>query len=168
MPWPFIPGETLTSTNLNDATISKNALCQLVQTGTQSINHNDVTPVAFTGEDLDPLGWHSTSSLTERVVPTIAGWYRVTFSASWSTDTDYTRLAIQVHINGVALGAPSIGFDLIQEAAVAGGRIFGGSSPLISCNGTSDYLSIAAYQTNTGGQANTVQCRLLVELVHPT
>lgn len=168
MAWQFAPGEILTSANLNAVTRPWNALCQLVQSSTQSITNNTSTPVTFNSEDLDPLSWHSTVSLTERVVPTIAGWYRVTAQTEWQADTDYTRILVDINKNAAAIGAPNMRVDSIAVTTAAAAKSIPLTSPLISLNGSTDYISLVVFQVNTSAGANTVQCRLLVELVYPT
>lgn len=143
------------------------AVCQLVQASAQTVAYNTPTTVTFGVEDLDPRGWHSTSSNTDRVTPDIAGWYRVTFLAEWSTDTDYTRLLVDVQKNGALVGTPRMGWDLRAASAAGLSPVdMMASSPLISMNGTTDYISLGAYQTNASSGSATVQCRLLVELVY--
>jgi hypothetical protein len=166
MAWQFAPGNILTAADLNAVTKPWNALCQLRQSATQSITNNSVTVVLFDTEDLDPLGWHSTSSNTERVTPTIAGWYRMTVNLSWGNDGDYIRHLCTFLKNGVGL-SPNI-YAENGTIAIAGTPSFMLPSVLIQLNGSTDYFSLSVYQQNTSAGANTVQCRLLVELVYPT
>lgn len=164
MPWPFAVGEILTAANLNAVTVGNNAFCQVRQAATQSISDSTSTFVTFATEDVDVLAWHSTVTNTDRVTPTIAGWYRATFLADWGSDTDYTRLLMDVFKNGADVG---LRIDHVPPA-IGGTRAFLGSTPLVQLNGTTDYLNLRVFQTNTSAAANTVQCRLLVELVFPT
>lgn len=167
MPWPFAVGEILTAANLNAATTANNAFCQVRQSATQSIANATNVDVTFNTEDLDALAWHSTVSNTERVTPTIAGWYRITFVALWGDDSDYTRLLMNVKLNNADTGAPFFRIDHIPPA-IGGARSFLGTTPLVQMNGTTDFLSMNVFQANTSAAANTVQCRLLVELVFPS
>lgn len=169
MAWQFASGEILTAANLNAVTKPWNAVCQ-VSKAAMSLVNTTVTPVTFDTEDLDPLSWHSTVSLTDRVVPTIAGWYSVGATVRHSADTDYTRVLGEIFKNGAAVSTPLWRMDLQLS--------WGGGSPtpaytfgaprMVSLNGSTDYVSLQLLQTNTSAATNTADALFTVKLEYPT
>lgn len=167
MAWQFSSGDILTAANLNAVTRPWNALCQVSQSSTQSLTNNTATDITFDTEDLDPLGWHSVVSLTNRIVPTIAGWYRATGVANFGSDGDYVRISIDLLKNSLA-ATPRIGMTSFVPGTATLGPVLSTQSVLTSLNGSTDYVELQCLQNNTSAAANTVQCRLLLELVYPT
>lgn len=144
------------------------AQCQVSRAAVQSgVASGTTTTVLFDQEDYDPLGWHSTSSDTNRVTPTLAGWYQAFAIAAWDADTDFTTLTTTIRKNGATLtptaaqnGSNTGGGGNTPAASVA--------SPLISMNGTTDYIDMSVRQTNTSAGTNSVRPLLLVRLVKET
>lgn len=135
--------------------------CQVSRLG-QSVAHNTVTNLLFTSEDFDPLGWHSTSVNTDRITPTIAGWYRVTLTVAYASDTDLARVRS-------AIFASNIGEVIVEDRPYDVPAGIGISvaivSRLVRMNGSTDYFAGLAYQANTSTGANSVNAWLTVELV---
>lgn len=141
------------------------AVCQVTQS-TMNIADSTPTLVTFGGESLDPLSWHSIVTNNTRVTPTIAGWYRATFSCLFSDDADYVRLFAHFFKNG---SGTNIRSDLTDSGGTLVRAAISIASPLIQLNGSSDYLEVSVLQTNTSGNAESVESSFfLVELVYPT
>lgn len=141
------------------------ALCQVRMSAAQSIPNGANTTLSFDTEDLDALTWHAGGTPT-RITPTIAGWYRVTFTTDWQSDTDYFRLLVNILKNG-AVTTP------LRSIEIPGGAVtltpnVSGSVTLVQMNGTTDFLELSAFQVNTSAGANTCDATFLVELVYPT
>lgn len=66
----FTSGQVLTASELNTGLPA----CFLSVSGYSTL-HNTDNYIAFTSEDYDPLGWHSTSTNPSRITPNVAGWY---------------------------------------------------------------------------------------------
>lgn len=167
MAWQFASGEILTAANLNAVTRPWNAVCQVSASATQSLTSALAAVLTMDTEDLDPLSWHSTVTNTSRITPTIAGWYRATAVVLFGSDNDYTRISVAIFKTG-ASATPPYGQQSFVPGAAALGPVLTTQSVMISLNGSTDYLEVSAFQSNTSAAANTAQGRLSVELVYPT
>ena len=140
------------------------SLCQVRQSGGQSIAHNTVVTLNFNTEDLDPLGWHDNVTNNHRITPTVAGWYQSSFGTSWQADADYTFAKTVLRKNGTE---PTVSQS--ATAVVSLGDVDANAGlPLMSMNGTTDYLDLVVFQTNTSAGTNTVDVTWLVKLVYAT
>ena len=139
--------------------------CQVKRSGggTQTINHGSITTIAFDAEDFDPNGWHSTSSNNERVLPDVAGWYRVTLVLSWTADTDLTRVFGIVTKNGGTIDTDDRPYTVPTGVGVQNRVV----TTLVSMNGTTDYFTATCYQENTSTGTNVMTPVMLVEFVRP-
>lgn len=165
MSWQFAPGEILTATNLNAVTIPWNAVCLLRMSTPQSLTSSTVTALSFDTEDLDPRGWHAGGSPT-LVTPTIAGWYEVTLSTQFQSDTDYIDILLEIQKNTAATTPP----QTLRVTGAATTWVPGlplATTP-IQMNGSSDTIRATARQQNTSAGAQTVNAGLFVKLVYPT
>jgi hypothetical protein len=147
--------------------VLETARCQQTRTAI-SIGNNTLTDITFNSAlhtDFDPRDWHDPSSNPGRITPNLTGWYRVTALASWATDTDYIRVITEVLKNGLAT-TPTREIDV--AAATSSQPGVSAAFPLIKLNGTTDYISMRVFQSNTGAGSNNVDATLLVELVYPT
>jgi len=141
------------------------AVCQVRMSAAQSVISNAAaTPILFDTEDLDPLGWHSTASNTDRITPTIAGWYRVSGYGDWLSDADYSIFLIALEKNDVGLTPVSARRDDSNNVS----RYSSFTSFMVQMNGTTDHFRMVVFQANASAAANTIRCILLAELVYPT
>ena len=123
--------------------------CFLYQTATSSFpTSGTIDAVTFDTEQSDPLGWHSLVSNTERVTPTIAGWYHVAAGICFASNATGYRLA-QILINGGNRVAEA---RVTSVGAVAMPINLGG---YVQLNGTTDYVSLHGMQTS-GGSLNSI------------
>jgi hypothetical protein len=164
MAWQFAAGEILTAANLNAVTVPWNAVCQSRMSAPQNVSNNSATTLSFGVDDLDVLNWHAGGTPT-LFTPTIAGWYQVHLGTVWQSDTDYTRLFIEINKNGGAL-TPLCRYETGDD--FNGAAYFDVTSPFISMNGTTDNVTGIAFQTNTSAGINTVDAVITVKLMYPT
>lgn len=101
-------------------------------------------------EELDTHGFHSTSSNTTRVTPTVAGWYRVNGAVSFTGSGSYTSLEARIRTNGATNIAPA---GKISPGAGSATQVIG-CSTLVSCNGSGDYFELIG--VGTGASWSTV------------
>lgn len=152
----YAVGQRLTAAlmqSLADYTINR-PLVRLIQAAAQSINNNTHTSLTFgTGSTvIDTHGFHSESSNTSRVTPTVAGWYAVTGGYSTSGRTDYTSLQASIRLNGSNLASDSKS----GPNATSTNREVVVGPVMVQVNGTTDYLEIAGLQANgASAAANT-------------
>src|SRR5688572_13624 len=139
-----------------------NYLCQVSMSAAQSIISGATTnPLLYTVDDIDPLDWHSTVTQTDRITPTIPGWYRATVTGDWQSDSDYTRILLDVRRNNSTM-TPT---NRAEYGVHSGTNSSSVTTPLILMNGTTDYLNSYAFSTNTSANANTFRGVFLVEWV---
>lgn len=135
-------------------------IVRLVQTVSQSIPNNAITPLTFSGVDvIDTHNFHDPSVNNSRITPTKAGYYRVSGSVWMNASLTYTNIRVGIRKNGTTMQAPAVG---------VGGLAFQGapaSAPtaqisgipigdvLIDMNGTTDYVELTVNQSNTGAAA---------------
>ncbi|MBN1174536.1 MAG: hypothetical protein JXA67_20375 [Micromonosporaceae bacterium] len=145
-------GAKIYASTINDLILYGPArpICMLqhVTTG-QTINHNSNTTLTFGSgtEVFDDLDWHSTSSNTSRITPTIAGRYKITATVVWAATTTIT--ACTVFVNKVGVGVDSSGNH--KPNATNGVATFGGIvNTWADMNGSTDYLEMTVTQLSTG------------------
>lgn len=110
----------------------------------------------------DERGWHSSAT---RVTPTVPGRYVASLAASWSVDTDYTRLMVGIRRNGTEF-VPPVRDDVTGTGMTR--RTVTLVTPPFFLDGKSQYVDSIGLQTNASGHANTVDARLSVRLVKAT
>jgi len=104
-------------------------------------------------ELVDSLAWHSAVTNTDRIVPTVAGLYRVSATVQFGTN---------------AVGSRTI---LFRKNAVEVARSTQGATPptgsfVTSMNGTTDYVVISVFQDS--GSSLTAAAQVSVEFLKPT
>lgn len=112
---------------------------------TQTLAHGAGVAITFGSgsEDLDTHGFHSTASNTDRVTPTVAGWYNVRGSVAFAGRSDYTGLEVTLAKNGSAYPpahAICPGNSNRTQVLTASAKIF--------CNGSGDYFHVLARHFN--------------------
>lgn len=126
---------------------------RLVQTVSQTgIASNTLTAITFTTEDLDTHNFHSTSSNTSQVKPTVAGWYRVHGTASIAGATDYTMAETVIRKNGNAL-APATRLWVTTSSSQT---LLIPATALVEVNGSTDYFEVAFRAIKGAGTVATV------------
>lgn len=152
----FTAGQVLTASELNNAI----PLC-ILENASMVIPAATTTQVTFSTEVLDPLNWHSTTTNTSRVTPTIAGYYFVTLQLNDITSGGaLTRALMSLIKNGAALAIP------IQMDTEGSSDDFAFPG-YVYCNGTTDYVEMRVFQTNAGSTSRTISARFTVQYVHP-
>jgi hypothetical protein len=152
----FVSAQVLTAAELNNAI----PLCVLENTS-QVVANSTSTAVAFATEELDPLNWHNNVTNNTRVTPNIAGFYFVTMQMNDVNAAGQTRAAVSLQKNGAEITGVRVRMDTTGEDddfALPG---------YVQCNGTTDYLEMVIFQTNTGAASRTITARFTVQFVHP-
>lgn len=126
---------------------AKFPICQVVASLPQSIPNAAYTAIKMNIEDIDTHGYHSTATVTDRVIPKIPGLYRITGTMAWSANGNGTR-RVAIGKNGgqncfVAHSADS--YIIAQQV-----------SKTFRCNGSGDYFSVFGYQTSGGALASII------------
>lgn len=154
----YAVGQRLTATllqQLADYTVNKN-MVRLIQATQQNLTSAAETVITFgTGSTVWDTGdFHSETSNNSRVIPNVAGYYRVSGTTYFSQDTDYIVLQCQPRVNGSnyataqrLVKASTATADVVQAIS------FGPVTVLV--NGTTDYIEMMAVQSNSGGSVET-------------
>jgi hypothetical protein len=110
-------------------------------------------------ENIDPLGWHSAVTNTQRIIPTVAGVYRFSSNAIFASNATGSRAA-SFFKNAVRAFTTS-------NTAIGGGNDTPvGGSFVISMNGTTDYF-VASYNQTSGGNLAMSSVVTVVEFLKP-
>jgi hypothetical protein len=109
-------------------------------------------------EIIDPLGWHSAATNTERVTPTVAGVYRVTATVQHAANASGSR-RVQIFKNTTQITGQT-------GSAVSPGSAQTSSTAVISMNGTTDYFYATSFQDS--GSSLTVDVQTAVEFLRPS
>jgi hypothetical protein len=108
------------------------------RSGTQSIANNTFTKIQFNAEEFDTnSNYDSTTNF--RFTPTVAGYYQVNGSASWSFTSGFSNASI--YKNG-----SQFKWGNLVAATTAG--CSGAVSALIYLNGSTDYIELFTYQSS--------------------
>jgi hypothetical protein len=153
-------GGIIYASTINDLINGKanRAHCRLALPGNQSTTNVTITSVLFgaSSEISDTSGWHSTSSNTSRVVPTLAGVYLCVGRIYWAASLDSGDRRAYIAVNGSQTGNWSRGFPPGTGGSYPGTSGAGVSqdvSAVVTLNGSTDYVELQGYQA-TGGALN--------------
>lgn len=148
----FVTGQRLTADLLND-NLGRPAGRLRQGTAQTGIVNSTATAITFTASDeIDTDGFHSTSTNTSRVTPTVAGLYQVQGGVAIAGATDFTAVQAYLALNGSAL-APAHRIT----PGTASQTLVLPVSALIQCNGSTDYFEIYYVATRSGaGTSSTV------------
>lgn len=148
--------------------LMKVPITQLKKTEVQSIPNNVNTAVLFgaSSENIDTHSFHSTTTATERITPTVPGYYKVMVYVAWTINAVGLRRAYPGK-NGLAdIGAANAGNA--SNLGMYCERIY-------AFNGTTDYSSLIVSQ-NSGAALNILgttalsdpnRCMLTMEFIRP-
>jgi hypothetical protein len=110
-------------------------------------------------ENIDPLGWHSAVTNTQRIIPTIPGVYRIASNAIFASNASGGR-SLSIYKNTVRSFTTS-------NTAIGGGDVTPvGGTFTISMNGTTDYF-VATFNQTSGGNLAMTSVVTLVEFLKP-
>jgi hypothetical protein len=114
--------------------------------GNQSLNNGTDTVINFDTKQFDPQNWFNTTSHT--VTPTIAGYYKVTYSAWFTQGTSSAgaQYNIQIHKSSTSGGTTVIA----QQPIIGNNAQSLTVSDTVYLNGSSDYLAFTAYSSIAG------------------
>lgn len=125
--------------------------CRVFSTATTSLPNNATTVVTFDSERYDTDGMHSTSVNTSRITVNTAGVYIVTAHVTFSSDTDYTRLLVDILLNGATVVARH---SLENPGADSNQRGF--SVATVWKASATNYFEVRCLQVNTGAGTETI------------
>jgi hypothetical protein len=106
-------------------------------------------------EIIDPLGWHSAATNTDRITPNVAGVYRITVTSSFANNATNNRRA-ELLLNGSTFGTGVTSTIFGNNVQLSG---------VIQLNGSTDYFTVTTYQDS--GSTLTVTARVAVEFLRP-
>jgi hypothetical protein len=110
-------------------------------------------------ENIDPLGWHSAVTNTQRIIPTVAGVYRLSSNAIFAANATGSRAA--------SFFKNTVRAFTTSNTAIGGGNDTPvGGSFVISMNGTTDYF-VASYNQTSGGNLAMSSVVTVVEFLKP-
>ena len=136
-------GDVLTAADVNVGLPS----C-LLESASQTVATATLVDLTFSTESYDPLGWHSTSTNTERITPNIAGVYLASVGTSDISFGVAGRVVLSIAKNN----------SIISRFDMSATLIYGGSvSVVVEMNGTTDYLTfkvLHSHGTNRDFQLN--------------
>lgn len=136
-------------------------LCLVSDSTGQSLASSTVTTLTYNTDDYDPEDWHSTSTNTNRITPTVAGWYEATLSvALGSTLTATNRL--QIALKNQA-GTTFAAFDGYAGHAIPRRTVTGH----VFLDGDTNFITSTVFHNN--GSAQTISgVRLALEFLGRT
>lgn len=148
---------------------SEKPLVRLIQQSAQSLNNATNTDITFGvgSTDIDTHAFHSESSNTARVTPTVAGYYRARAHLHMAAAAaSYTQLVVGLSKNGTRVDPHTV-YRPDPTVAATGCS----AEAIISCNGSTDYITMTANQTSGGardtGSATPFRSTLEVEFLRP-
>ena len=119
-------------------------------------NATEVSILFGAGTELvDTKDWHSTTTNTDRITPTVAGFYQVNGNISFNTNTGSARYFAGIYKNNTQWHSTSFYGTNFPTGAI---------STVVEMNGTTDYLTLVAYhqQGVTVNVSNAfLSCQLL-------
>jgi hypothetical protein len=109
-------------------------------------------------ENVDPFGWHSAVTNTQRITPTIAGWYRFTSQGAFATNVTSAR-AISLYKNTVRVFLSTVNGQTGEPTYLNG-------SVIVPMNGSTDYF-VATYNQTSGSSLALSPVYTTVEFLKP-
>lgn len=133
-----------------ETSIFEKPVGRLVASSSQALPDNTATAVLFATEEYDTDNFHSTSSNTARVTPTIAGYYRFTGTVFFEAQSSPVSTTAHIRFNGSTNLAPA---PRGVPASLAHNRSV---TVMIAMNGSTDYIELVATQDSAGADNTNV------------
>jgi hypothetical protein len=108
-------------------------------------------------EIIDPLGWHSAVTNTDRITPTVAGLYRITPTIQWTGGAAAGDRRVTIFKNGAIY---------LEQRIGVGTSVNNNVSVVLSMNGSTDYFTVTCYQSSGGAVPAT--CQNAIEFLRPS
>lgn len=145
-------GDVIYASDMNtviNATTEK-PIGRATQSVSQALADATFVAVTLTNEDYDTHGFHSTSSNTSRITPTVAGYYRFTGIVSWEAQSTGVGIDAHFRLNGStsvtgAVRIPGTTTIAAQQVTVT-----------VAMDGSSDYIELMARQDSAGADNTQV------------
>tara|TARA_B100000963_G_scaffold352367_1_gene365438 strand:+ start:465 stop:968 length:504 start_codon:yes stop_codon:yes gene_type:complete len=116
---------------------AKESLFRAYQSSSQTIPNYTTTTIAYDAESFDPNSWYDTS--TYKFTPTLAGYYSVTASLRYNTDTDFDICDLYLYKNTTLASSASDAHRRYDTLNL---------NDIIYLNGSSDYLICKTLQAS--------------------
>lgn len=148
-------GDVILASTINDLIAQglNKPTVRLVQAVAQSIADNTLTAITYTTEDIDTHSFHSTTSNTSRITPTVPGLYA--FRAMYFSGAPTTLVSLDGSLR-------KNGSTQIAGAGRGNAGALGQSQPafaVVECNGTTDYVEHMALQDSAGATNTSISLR---------
>lgn len=133
------------------STAVQKPIVRLVQVVAQSLAHAVNADLTFGAgsEELDTHGFHDTAVNPTRVTPNVPGWYRCRAHLHLAAGVGNTT---QMGV-GLAKNAGRVAPQNINRPDPTTAALSIASEALISCNGSTDYITAVVQQQNSGAGA---------------
>lgn len=136
----------------------------LSQTNTSIPNGSEtvlgVAPGGTWTELSDLYAWHNPSTNSQQIIPKIPGLYRISIVQAWAVNGSGYRVVV-TDKNGTGSKVPGASLVFPSPSIVADGSVVGE----VAMNGTTDFLTLRAFQNSGGSLALTTQ--LTIEFLEP-
>ena len=152
-PRTWTDGEVVTASQMNThvrdnlKALREHNTCKVYRSTNGTLTTATLTTVNFDAEAYDPNGWHSTTSNTDRITPTLSGLYLVTAGASFGASATGWREMILWRNGTSGQAFATVGRGVACTGTNSTNWVISGT---ISCNGSTDYISLSVEQ-NSGG-----------------
>lgn len=134
--------------DLEDAS-SKRPMGRIVASGTQSIPHNTVTAIAFSGTDeIDTHNQHNPASNNTRVTPLVPGVYEVVGTVAYAGRADWLWLEAGIRQSGTAV-PPYIRQQPGTNVTIRSIQV----TTKVTMNGSTDSFELVTQHLNTAATA---------------
>jgi hypothetical protein len=145
-------GDVIYASDLNaiyDATVGK-PIGRATQSAAQALPDASFTAITLTSEEFDTHDFHSTTTNTSRVTPTVGGYYRFTGTVSFEATTTPVAVDVCIRKNGSSL-VPGVTRN-IGGTTILGQQV----TSMVAMNGTTDYVELAGRQDSAGADNTQV------------
>lgn len=154
---PFVTGQRLTADLLNanlvdpvNETTAEKPIGRVTQSVAQSLADATFTAITFTTQEYDTHDFHSTSSNTSRITPTLAGYYR--FTGTVSFEGTATPVAVDAHWRKNGSNSAAGTSRVIGATTILGVQV----TATIAMDGVSDYMELMGRQDSAGADNTQV------------
>lgn len=142
----YAVGQRLTAATLEDLAgqTTTKPIGRIYETASQNLADATAVAITFTLEDFDTHSFHSTSSNTSRVTPTVAGYYRFRGTVAFGAQATPVFSDAWIRKNG-ATDLPGAGRAAGQTSAFCVA-----AEAIVSMNGSTDYIELIGRQDSAG------------------
>lgn len=125
------------------ASFMKRPTFRVSKTSGQSVGANIETKIAYNIVEYDNKSWYD--AVNNRFTPQKAGFYLFSATVAFRDISDAARVEARMRFNG-----NTIAFQTVSGRANVAQTLIANVSTILFLNGTTDYVDIAGYPTNSG------------------